>query len=110
MWLPGEIVSWVLKPGQLLFVVVFAAFVGSSAGVIYSAHKTRQMYRELQSLQRIQDDLDSEYEKLLLEQSAWARYVRVDQLAREELGMIAPPPESLVVIHQDPGIVGGGVP
>ena len=94
-----DILNWLVRPQQLLSGIILVAFTGSSIGVIYAAHKTREMYRQLQSLQQIQDDLDSEYEKLLLEQGAWARYVRVDQLAREELGMIPPPPESLVVIR-----------
>ena len=39
----------------------------------------------LQTEQHASDTLDSEYEKLLLEQSVWAGYNRVDQLARETL-------------------------
>jgi cell division protein FtsL len=44
------------------------------------------------------DNLDSEYEKLLLEQSAWADYSRIDQVSREQLHMLAPTSKSIVVV------------
>ncbi len=93
-----EIQTWLSHKQQLFAILVFILFLLSSIGVIYSAHMTRQMYGNLQSLQSEQDDLDNEFEKLLLEQSAWADYTRVDWLAREELKMLAPSGENLVVV------------
>ncbi|MDZ7686879.1 MAG: cell division protein FtsL [Gammaproteobacteria bacterium] len=60
--------------------------------------ETRQQYAEIQQLERTQDHLDSEYEKLLLEQSAWADYARVDRISREELGMTSPAAKDIVVV------------
>ena len=57
------------------------------------------MYRDLQSLEKDFDDLEHEYEKLLLEESAWADYTRLDQLAHSELEMRAPSPDETVVIQ-----------
>ena len=96
-----EIKTWLSRRQYLFVVLLFLFFLASSIGVIYSAHMTRQMYSSLQSLHREQDDLDNTYEKLLLEQSAWADYTRVDQLAREELNMIAPLGEELVIVKDE---------
>ena len=97
--LAGEVINWLGRAQQISILLLVVLFLVSSLGVIYSSHMTRQMYRSLQTLQSNQDDLDSEYEKLILEQSAWADYTRVDQLAREELKMIAPLPKDLVVVR-----------
>jgi cell division protein FtsL len=96
-----EIRTWLSRRQYLFVVLLFLLFLASSIGVIYSSHMTRQMYSSLQSLQREQDDLDNRYEKLLLEQSAWADYTRVDQLAREELEMIAPLGAELVIVADE---------
>jgi cell division protein FtsL len=57
------------------------------------------MYRDLQTLEKDHDDLEHEYEKLLLEQSAWADYTRLNQLAHDELAMAAPTAVDTVVIR-----------
>ncbi len=99
-FLVGNLLVWLSRIQHLTIILIIFVFLGSSIGVIYSAHLTRQMYAELQTLQSDQDDLDSEYEKLLLEQSAWADYTRVDQLAREELAMTIPSRQNLIVVKQ----------
>ena len=69
------------------------------AAVIYASHATRARYASLQTEQHASDTLDSEYEKLLLEQSVWAGYNRVDQLARETLQMRSPDQTNLLVVR-----------
>ncbi|MBD3647525.1 MAG: cell division protein FtsL [Pseudomonadales bacterium] len=91
---------WILRWNQLSVVILVFVLLASALAVIYSAHMTRQMYSQLQTLQKEQDDLDSEYEKLLLEQSAWANFSRVDEVARQELNMKTPGAEDLVVVRQ----------
>ncbi len=90
------LVRWRQLSVGLLLGLVFL----SALGVVYSSHQTRQLYAALQEQQRQQDFLDSEFEKLLLEQSAWADYTRVDQLSREDLGMLSPDPTSIVVVRK----------
>ena len=99
-FLMKEVIVWLTRFEQLSVAVMVMLLLASSVGVFYSSHETRQMYRSLQVLQQDQDDLDDEYEKLLLEQSAWANYTRVDQLAREKLNMSAPASRNLYVIRE----------
>ena len=74
-------------------------FLVSALAVIYASHATRARYASLQTEQHTSDTLDSEYEKLLLEQSVWAGYNRVDQLARETLQMRSPDQTNLLVVR-----------
>ena len=94
-----QLLVWILTPKQLLASVLSVLVVVSALGVAYSAHMTRNMYRDLQHLEKDHDDLEHEYEKLLLEQSAWSDYTRLDQLAQDKLVMTAPAPENTVVIQ-----------
>ena len=93
------LISWILAPARLFAILLCALLVVSGLGVAYSSHQTRNMYRDLQVLEKDHDDLAHEYEKLLLEQSAWADYTRLDRLAREELTMSAPSPDEMVVLR-----------
>lgn len=93
-----KFVVWLLGWHQLGVCALVAAIIGSALGVVYASFETRQAYAEIQQLERDQDFLDSEYEKLLLEQSAWADYSRVDQISREELGMSSPDADAIVVV------------
>ena len=77
----------------MLIVITALAVVGAS-------HETRNMYREIQVLQKEQDDLESEYEKLVLEQSAWANNTRVDQIARHDLNMVPPEVGEVIVVRK----------
>ena len=90
--------SWLLAWQQLLIAALIGLLVVSSLAVALSAHETRQLYSQLQVLGQERDNLDSEYEKLLLEQSAWADYSRIDQVSREQLNMLAPTSKSIVVV------------
>ena len=90
--------SWLLAWKQLLISALTGLLVVSSLAVALSAHETRQLYSQLQVLGQERDNLDSEYEKLLLEQSAWADYSRIDQVSREQLHMLAPTSKSIVVV------------
>lgn len=95
-----QLLAWLLQWRQLSVALLVMAVVLSSLGVVYTAHATRQGYAKLQSLQQRQDYLDSEYEKLLLEQSAWAAYTRVDEISRKDLKMTSPKPDDIVVVQR----------
>ncbi|MFN3238415.1 MAG: cell division protein FtsL [Pseudomonadales bacterium] len=93
-----RLVMWLLAWQQLVVAVLVIAVIASSFGVSLAAFQTREQYSVLQKLNEESDQLDSEYEKLLLEQSAWAGYARIDEVAREELGMQIPQGEQVVVV------------
>jgi cell division protein FtsL len=90
---------WSPAGRQCLFVLL--VLVTSALAVIFAAHATRARYANLQSEQHVSDNLDSEYEKLLLEHSVWAGYNRVDQLARETLQMRSPDQTNLLIVRPE---------
>jgi len=96
--LPKNVLFWLMKPRQLIAGLLLLLVIFSSIAVTYSGHQTRNMYRELQQLEKEDDDLEHEFERLLLEHSAWAEYGRLDRLAQDELHMSVPVPSNTVVL------------
>jgi cell division protein FtsL len=94
-----ELVRWFVSPRPVAGALLCCLLVVSSLGVAYSSHQTRNMYRDLQQLEKDHDDLEHEYEKLLLEQSAWAGYTRLHGLAQDKLQMFAPETSEMVVLR-----------
>lgn len=64
----------------------------SALAVVYSTHRSRQLFHELETLKDQQYELDVEWGQLLLEQSAWAAPVRVEKMAADKLRMTLPQP------------------
>lgn len=93
-----KLLLWAVSWQQMLVGVLLLAVIASCFGVSFAAFETRERYAELQELTRESDQLDGEYEKLLLEQSAWAGYARIDDIARRELGMQIPQGDQIVVV------------
>ena len=66
--------------GTLLAVLV-AAVVASALAVVWVKHQNRKAFAELSALRDEHDALEVEWDKLLLEQSAWATTPRIEQVA-----------------------------
>jgi cell division protein FtsL len=71
----------------LLVMVLFIANVATGVGVVYSKHSMRKSFIELQAMQNNFDELQIEWGRFQLEQSAWATHGRVEKIAREKLNM-----------------------
>nr|WP_264696365.1 cell division protein FtsL [Candidatus Nitrosacidococcus sp. I8] len=70
----------------------------SAVTVVDIKHQNRKQFMELQKLYKARDQLDDEWGRLLLEQSTLVRQGRIEQIAREKLGMVAPDSTQIVVI------------
>lgn len=81
--------------------VLVALVVGSAVGVIYSKHKSRRLFIELQDLQQQRDQLNTEWGRLQLEQGAWATHGRIERIARERLEMRMPSQSDVVILTTD---------
>ena len=74
--------------GKVVIVaVLFIANVATGVGVVYSKHSMRKSFIELQSMQNNFDELQIEWGRFQLEQSAWSTHGRVEKIAREKLNM-----------------------
>ncbi len=84
----------ILLIATILFVVVMATAIG----LVYSKHKTRKLFVELQLLNKEVISLNTEWGQLQLEQSAWSDHGRIEQIARKRLGMVIPEAEQVAFI------------
>jgi len=75
------------------------AVVASGVAVVDSEYRSRALFVGVQELRKERDRLDVEWRNLRLELSTWANQGRVEQLARERLGMRPPAPAEVVVIY-----------
>ncbi len=89
------------KIKQSFLIVSFLGFLvlSSAIGVVYLKHLYRHFHTQLQDLRDQRDKLHIEWTQLLLEQSALASDMRVEQIARDELGMIFPAPNTIEMIR-----------
>ena len=85
---------------SLLLTVLVAATFASAIGVVWVKHENRKAFAELAALRAERDALDVEWDRLLLEQSAWAANSRVEQLARDQLGMVQAEDAQVVVVRR----------
>lgn len=70
-----------------LLISFYLVVVMSASGLVYSKHLQRRYFVELQTLQETESQLQTEWERLLLEESAWSNQARIEQIANNKLGM-----------------------
>ena len=84
----------------VLVAVLLMMVVGSALGVIYSRHESRKLFVELQQLNKQVDELNIEWGRLQLEQSAWSAHGRIERIAGSKLNMKLPDADEVVYIKQ----------
>ncbi|MBT2747896.1 MULTISPECIES: cell division protein FtsL [unclassified Lysobacter] len=84
---------------RLLLALLIVANVVSALLVVFARHEHRQLFVQLNKLQRERDELNIEFGRLQLEQATWAESNRIDQVARERIGMKFPEGGETVVIR-----------
>lgn len=78
--------------------VLWVAVLGSAAGAVYCTFRARQLFVELEQLNAQGDDLDIQWGRLQLEQSAWSTHAFVESVARKKLHMRMPAPGDIVIL------------
>jgi cell division protein FtsL len=89
-----------LSRRTLLFAipVLWVAALASAAGAIYSKHRARELFVELERLNVRRDNLEIEWGQLQLEQSAWSTHAFVENVAGSRLKMAMPPPKDIELV------------
>lgn len=83
----------------LLLAALAVTVAGSAVAAVHARHEARQLFIELQDLNRTRDELNIEWRQLQIERSTWAAHARVEQLAREKLSMDVPRPGAIQVVR-----------
>ena len=65
----------------------------------YAKHQSRKLFIELQSLEAQRDEMNVEWGQLQLEQSTHATHGKVEDAARNRLGMHIPGPQQVKILH-----------
>lgn len=86
---------WLTATVLLLLVLV------SALGVVYSSFKSRQLFSDLQRMDRHAVQLEEDWGRLLLEQSTWSSYSRIEQIARSRLDMVVPEATDIVLVEPE---------
>lgn len=90
-----------MKARVIVTLALLAMVVGSAIGVIYSKHRSRRLFVQLQEFQQERDQLNIEWGRLQLEQGAWTTSGRVERIARERLDMKIPSQSDVVILSID---------
>jgi cell division protein FtsL len=88
-----------MRLGAAFIVLLLVVTIGSALGVVYARQKHRQLFIEINRLQRERDDLNIEFGRLQLEQATWAETNRIEQIATGKLGMFTPTGKDIVVVR-----------
>ncbi len=79
-------------------VIVCLCVLLSAVGVVYMKDLNRRLFIQSQGLQQAKQQYNIEWGKLLLEESAWSTQARVQHLATQNLNMVMPPRQSIVLV------------
>ncbi len=82
-----------------LNLILLAAVLISALAVVSTNHRARKLITEFEREQERMRALDVEWGQLQLEQSTWATHARIEQIARDKLGMHAPRPAQLLILQ-----------
>ena len=85
--------------GALFMLMLLALALASAIGVVWTRHESRVLFVDLMTLQNQRDELNIEYGKLELEQATYAEPRRIDDEARQKLGMIEPSPQDIRLLR-----------
>ena len=74
------------------------AVAASGLFVIKAKHQSRQLFVELEALNRKRDRLQVDWGRLQIEQSTWGTHPRIEFLASEQLSLSSPIADDIIVV------------
>ncbi|HXD36194.1 MAG TPA: cell division protein FtsL [Rhodanobacter sp.] len=83
----------------LVCAILLLAAVASALGVVWTRHESRVLFVQLTALQNQRDASNIEYGRLELEQATYAEPRRIDDEARQKLGMVEPRPQDIRLLR-----------
>jgi cell division protein FtsL len=84
--------SWVIA------LLLWCAVLLSATGTIWTRHRARELFVELETLNRDSHRLEVTRGELQLEQSYWSQHAQIENTARRRLAMTAPDPATIQVV------------
>jgi cell division protein FtsL len=81
----------------LLIALLMCAVFISALQLVLVRHKNRMLFIELQAIQQQRDTLNVSYGQLQLEHSSLTQYNRIETIARQQLDMIIPTSDDIII-------------
>ena len=78
--------------------VLATAVLVSAVAVVHAKYRSRVLFGELQSLEAQADEVDIEWERLLIEHGAWGTPAHIEASARKKLKMRMPKADEVIII------------
>jgi cell division protein FtsL len=87
-----------LRNSWLVVTVLWCAVLGSAAGAVYTKHRSRELFVQLERLHRERDALDMTWGQLQTEQSMYTAHAQVEAFATGRLRMVTPDPAKIQLV------------
>jgi len=84
---------------SLLLPLLLLATIATAIAASYAKHQSRKLFIELQALEAARDAMNVEWGQLQLEQSTHTTHGKVENAARERLGMQIPDSQQVVILR-----------
>lgn len=94
----GDLSKLFLRTDSIVFMMLAFLTLTSAFGVIYVKDWGRRLHSQLELAQQANERLRIEQGQLLLEQSTLVMQSRVQEVATQQLGMVASAPARVVVV------------
>ncbi|MDO8954120.1 MAG: cell division protein FtsL [Gammaproteobacteria bacterium] len=78
--------------------------------VVYVKNRDRAAFIQYQQLQSQQQQMHTEWMNILLEESTWGNYGRIEQIASQNMGMIVPVAQNIKILVLPGNTSVAGVP
>lgn len=88
----------VLRSQWTVLIVLWFAVLASAAGAIYTRHRAREQFVELERQHRERDQLEVTWGQLELEKASLSANANVEQVAAIRLKMAPPDPAAIQVV------------
>lgn len=87
-----------MRHSWVILLLLWGAVLASAAGAVWTRHRARELFVELEQLNRERQQLDVTWGQLQLEQSYWSQHAQVENTARRRLDMRMPDPAAIQVV------------
>lgn len=88
------------RAGLLGMAFLYLLVIGMALLVVKNRHESRQLFAEVQKLEKENAEISADWSRLKLEQSTRLNQVLVETRAKQELGMQKPSADKIKVIRE----------
>jgi cell division protein FtsL len=88
-----------VKKHSVQLILVWILIFVTAFSVVYAKDLYRRTFLHYQDLQQQQNQLYTDWGKLMLEQSTWSTQARVQKIAASRLAMQVPAPKTVVLVE-----------